>query len=204
MLRGKRGFSLRTFGTWTRLIRARAGAGEAPGKTGKHREGNRAKRPPVRITAGRKTCEPMADQKTAGTQASVLPGLGEATTASFENLYGLIRAAEGKVPLLMVCVKRKPLPVVFYAQLGESRSIIPRIHLCRNAGRRMGRGDERQMKRGRKGGGAVRPGGSQVHARAMNRGYARGVGGTRCGNGAISVEGCGRGGKRGNSAAQVA
>jgi hypothetical protein len=30
----------------------------------------------------------MADQKTAGPQASVLPVLGEATTAFFENLYG--------------------------------------------------------------------------------------------------------------------
>lgn len=57
--------------------------------------------------------------------------------------YGLIRAAEGKVALLMVCVKRKPLHLVFYAQLEESRTIIPGIYLCRIAGRRMGRRFER-------------------------------------------------------------
>ena len=43
--------------------------------------------------------------------------------------------------------KRKPLHLVFYAQLEESTSIIAGIHLCRIAGRRMGRGDEGCVKR---------------------------------------------------------
>jgi hypothetical protein len=120
-----------------------------------------------------------------------------------ENLYGYFGAAEGKVPLLMVCVKRKPLHLVFYAQLGESTPIIAGICLCRIAGRRMDSGFGSESTRsGRNVSGAWCSGsrsGSGI-GRAMTRSYARRQGGTRCGNGAVSVEGCGRGGKRGREA----
>jgi len=47
----------------------------------------------------------MADKKTAGLQASVLPVNGGGDDRAFQNLNGYFGAAEGKVPLLMVCVK---------------------------------------------------------------------------------------------------
>jgi hypothetical protein len=62
--------------------------------------------------------------------------MGEATTA-FQNLYGNFGAADEKVPLLMVCVKRKPLHLVFYLRLGESSFIIPGICLWRMADSRI-------------------------------------------------------------------
>jgi hypothetical protein len=61
---------------------------------------------------------------------------GEATTA-LQNRYGYFGAADEKVPLLMVCVKRKPLHLVFYLRMGESRFIIPGFCLWRMAGRRI-------------------------------------------------------------------
>jgi hypothetical protein len=93
--------------------------------------------------------EPMAteNRRTSGECASRFGGGDD--RFCFENLYGLIRAADGKVPLLMVCVKRKPLHLVFYAELEESTSIIAGIRLCRNAGSRMGRGVEGQRSAGR-------------------------------------------------------
>jgi len=154
MLRLTRGFCLST------TVRA---CGPGPWGAGKNWQSPRRER-------GRKAAdpdhgrtkanEPRADQKTAGPQASVLPEWGRRRPLSFENLYGLIRAAEGKVPLLMVCVKRKPLHLVFYAQMGESRTIIPGIRLCRIAGRRTGRG-------------FTRPSSCQGYARRVARDKAR-------------------------------
>src|ERR1700728_1921181 len=77
---------------------------------------------------------PKADKRTAGRQASVLPVNGGGDDR-FQNHYGYFGAADEKVPLLMVCVKRKPLHLVFYLRLGESSFIIRGICLWRNAGR---------------------------------------------------------------------
>ena len=82
----------------------------------------------------------MADQKPQELRRGCFLIGGGDDRFSYENLYGLLRAAEGKVPLLMVCVKAKPLHLVFYAELEESSPIIPGIHLCRIAERRMRRG----------------------------------------------------------------
>ena len=90
-----------------------------------------------------KICEPMADKKNRRTYRRVcFQSTGEGD-AAFWSLNGLFGAAEGKVPLLMVCVKRKPLHLVFYAHVGESRNIIPRILVWRMPGSRVNRGFER-------------------------------------------------------------
>src|ERR1700728_2052351 len=91
----------------------------APGKTGSTAERGFW----VPITED-KNHLPKADKRTAGRQASVLPVNGGGDDR-FQNLYGYFGAADEKVPLLMVCVKRKPLHLVFYLRLGESSFIIP-------------------------------------------------------------------------------
>jgi hypothetical protein len=158
----------------------------APGKTGSTAERGFW----VPITED-KNHLPKADKRTAGRQASVLPVNGGGDDR-FQNLYGYFGAADEKVPLLMVCVKRKPLHLVFYLRLGESSFIIPGICLWRNAGRCIqsgfggfGRAAENDslgsyLGRSFKGGSATL------------RGYARGVGGTRRRTCAVSVDGCGR------------
>jgi len=104
----------------------------------------------------------------------------------------------------MVCVKRKPLHLVFYLNIGESRIIIPGFCLCETregawgAGLRgIGHAAGKTEKCGTARSARVR---FWVTDTPRERGYARGVEGTRRGDGALSVEGCGRGGKPGRAA----
>jgi hypothetical protein len=144
-----------------------------------------------------KICEPMADKKNRRTYRRVcFQSTGEGD-AAFWSLNGLFGAAEGKVPLLMVCVKRKPLHLVFYAHVGESRNIIPRILVWRMPGSRVNRGFERCRGGGEGRVAQCRPARSGCHLRATREGYARGRAGARRGNGATSVDGCGRCGEWG-------
>jgi hypothetical protein len=91
----------------------------------------------------------MADRKTAGLQASVLPVKWGRRRPLFRTITDISGAAEGKVPLLMVCVKREPQHLVFYLAKGESRSIIPGFCLCRIPEPRANRGPERCRGEGR-------------------------------------------------------
>jgi len=80
---------------------------------------------------------------------------------------------------------------------GGTKNHNSRKCLCRMTKSRMGGGFERcraSRRAARTDRTVVIKKGDQV---PISRGYALGVGGTRCGNGAVSVEGCGRCGQRG-------
>lgn len=159
-----------------------AGYCRGPGRRAERREkaritakGNGAERPQFPITAGRKPTNQWRpkNRRTSGECAS---GEWGRRRLLFGNLYGYFRAAEGKVPLLMVCVKRKPLHLVFYLKLRESRALIPRFHLWRIAGSRVGHGFERQPGRTGRPCGTTRPGRSggrcTCHKKRLRRGEA--------------------------------
>ena len=139
MLRLTRGSCLSTTVLVPEIGPGRRGSGK---KVELPRKGKRAKRPPDPIAAGQEiqTNGDWKNRRTSGECCFL--DWGRRRPLFYENLYGLTRAADGKVPLLMGCVKRKPLHLVFYAQLGESRAIIPGFCLCRIAGRRMGHGSK--------------------------------------------------------------
>jgi hypothetical protein len=157
----------------------------APGKTGSTAERGFW----VPITED-KNHLPKADKRTAGRQASVLPVNGGGDDR-FQNLYGYFGAADEKVPLLMVCVKRKPLHLVFYLRLGESSFIIPEF-ACGEMREGASRAGLEALGGPQDGSLGSYLGRSFKGGSATLRGYARGVGGTRRRTCAVSVDGCGR------------
>jgi hypothetical protein len=85
---------------------------------------------------------------------------------------------------------------------GESRIIIPGFRLWEMTGSRTGRGFQRSRGAGRAAGHDAPRLDLGIDFRATRGGYARGVQGARRGNGAVSVEGCGRRGKRDRNGAR--
>lgn len=96
----------------------------------------------ILIVAGQKQANQWRTRKPQDFRRVCFQLMGEATTA-FQNLIGYFGAAEGKVPLLMVCVKPKPQHLVFQMGKGESRIIIRGFWLWRMAGTRTDGGFER-------------------------------------------------------------
>jgi hypothetical protein len=150
MLRLTRGFCLVFGRPWAGPAR------EAPGKTESTAKGNGAERPRNPDHGRTKLRTNGGQERPQDFRRVCFQLMGEATTA-FQNLYGNFGAAEGKVPLLMVCVKPKPQHLVFKMSKGESRIIIPGFCLCRMPETRASGGFERCRGGGRPSG-TMRPG----------------------------------------------
>jgi len=95
--------------------------------------------------------KPMADAKNRRTSGECASSQRGRLRPLFRTVTDISGAAEGKVPLLMVCVKREPQHLVFYLAKGESRSIIPGFCLWRIMETRVNRGLERCRGEGRLG-----------------------------------------------------